>query len=63
VEKIDPERVLGRAGWEKVSAVQNRRVVAVKSILLNAPGPNLVEGAQQLWQVLNGEKIASGNVT
>ncbi len=58
VEKIDPERVLGRAGWEKVSAVQNRRVVAVRSILLNAPGPNLVEGAQKLWQVLNGEKSA-----
>ncbi|MCB0173442.1 MAG: ABC transporter substrate-binding protein [Anaerolineae bacterium] len=52
IEQMDPERVLARAGWSNVSAVRSGRVVAVNEILLNAPGPNLVEGAQQLWQAL-----------
>ena len=37
-----------RAGWENITALQTGRVVAVDEIYLNAPGPNLVEGAQQL---------------
>lgn len=52
VDKIDPDRVMNRPGWEQISAVQARRVVAVNEILLNAPGPNLVEGAQEVWRAL-----------
>ena len=52
IDKMDPSRVLARPGWSNVSAVRSGRVVAVNEILLNAPGPNLVEGAQQLWQAL-----------
>lgn len=52
VEKIEPGRVLARAGWRNVSAVRSGRVVAVNEILLNAPGPNLVAGAQQVWEAL-----------
>lgn len=55
VDKIDPARVLGRAGWEQVSAIRAGRVVAVNEIWLNAPGPNLAEGARQLWQALYQE--------
>lgn len=52
VDKIDPNKVLNRTGWENISAVRTGRVVAVNEILLNAPGPNLVKGAQQIWQAL-----------
>lgn len=52
VDKIDLAQVLNRAGWETVSAVQAGRVVAVNEILLNAPGPHLVEGAREVWQAL-----------
>jgi iron complex transport system substrate-binding protein len=59
IDKIEPARVLKRTGWEKVSAVRSGRVVAVNEILLNAPGPNLVEGAQQLWQIMDGAECDS----
>ncbi len=52
LEKIDPARVMGRPGWEGISAVRAGRVMAVDEILLNAPGPNLVDGARQIWKAL-----------
>jgi iron complex transport system substrate-binding protein len=52
MENIDPARVTSRPGWERISAVRDGRVVAVNEILLNAPGPNLVEGALQVWGAL-----------
>lgn len=55
VERLDPARVRRRAGWEQVSAVRSGRVVAVNEILLNAPGPNLADGARELWRALHGE--------
>jgi len=61
IEEIDPAQVLARTGWQNVSAVRTRRVAAVNEILLNAPGPNLVEGARQLWQVLHGAEPDSGD--
>lgn len=42
------QRVIQRAGWEQVSAVRAERVVALDEIYLNAPGPNLVQGAHLL---------------
>lgn len=54
MDKIDPAKVLSRAGWGNISAVRSKRVVAVDEILLNAPGPNLTKGAQQVWQALYG---------
>lgn len=52
VDEIDPSCVLNRTDWEQVSAVRTGRVVATNEILLNAPGPQLAEGAHQLWQAL-----------
>jgi iron complex transport system substrate-binding protein len=55
VEKLDPDQVYKRPGWQSVSAVQNRRVVAVNEIALNAPGPTLIEGMHELWRALRGD--------
>ncbi len=52
IDKIDTGKILNRPGWEDITAIKNRKVVAVNEILLNAPGPNLVEGAKQLLQVM-----------
>lgn len=52
VENIDPAQVLSRPGWQSVTAVRTRRVVAVDEISLNAPGPNLIRGMQELWMAL-----------
>jgi iron complex transport system substrate-binding protein len=52
VEKLEPDQVYQRPGWQAVSAVRNRRVVAVDEIALNAPGPTLTKGMHELWRAL-----------
>ena len=53
--KMQPGKVLGRAGWESVSAVKTKRVIAVSEIFLNAPGPNLGEGGRELYRAMYEE--------
>ncbi len=54
------ERVYARAGWEQVTAVRQRRVVAVDEIAINAPGPNLARGARLLAQAIHPDVIPAG---
>lgn len=51
------ERVYARPGWEEVTAVRQRRVVAVEEIVINAPGPNLARAARLLAQAIHPESI------
>jgi len=44
--------------WECINAVRDGRVVAVNEILLNAPGPNLVEGTLQVRGALYPDEPA-----
>jgi iron complex transport system substrate-binding protein len=46
-------KVRERAGWAEMMAIAQNRVEVVEEIHLNAPGPNLVEGARQLAQVIH----------
>jgi iron complex transport system substrate-binding protein len=55
VEKLNPDQVYHRPGWQDVSAVRNQRVVAVDEIALNAPGPTLMKGMHELWRALRGD--------
>ncbi|MGA1203425.1 MAG: ABC transporter substrate-binding protein [Planctomycetota bacterium] len=43
-----PEKVWGRAGWERVPAVRDRRVAPISEAYLGRPGPRVVEGARRL---------------
>ncbi len=52
VEEIDPARVGARPGWDQISAVRARRVIPLNEILVNAPGPNLIEGMHEIWWAL-----------
>jgi iron complex transport system substrate-binding protein len=52
VAEPDLAKVTARPGWEKVTAVQNGRIHAINEILLNAPGPNLADGAEQLAAII-----------
>jgi ABC-type Fe3+-hydroxamate transport system substrate-binding protein len=52
------EKIYARPGWDAIPAIQHRRVYAVEEIHLNAPGPNLIEGARQLAQVMYQQSFA-----
>jgi len=54
MDKMDTAKVLGRDGWENVTAIQTSKVVAVNEIYLNAPGPNLTEGGRELFRAMYG---------
>ncbi len=43
------EEILGRTGWENVSAVKNEAVLNLQNDELTRPGPRLVDGAQALY--------------
>jgi len=47
-------QVYRRAGWQAIGAIRTGNVFAVDEMLLNAPGPNLVQGAWQLAAALHG---------
>ena len=52
IPQPDLNLVYERPGWQNLRAVRTGQVMAVDELLLNAPGPNLVQGAQQLAAVL-----------
>ncbi len=52
------EEIMGRAGWENVSAVQNGNVFMVNNDAMTRPGPRLVQGAQEMFDYIYGEAAA-----
>ncbi|MFN8490425.1 MAG: helical backbone metal receptor [Caldilineaceae bacterium] len=46
--------VYERPGWQALRAIRTGQVIAVDELLLNAPGTNLAQGAQQLAAALEG---------
>jgi iron complex transport system substrate-binding protein len=55
----DLQKVISRPGWEKIRAVRNDRVHTLNEILLNAPGPNLVDGGEQLAALIHYARFPS----
>jgi iron complex transport system substrate-binding protein len=43
-----PEKILSRPGWSNISAVKNKRVVAINADLVNRPGPRAALGVEAL---------------
>ena len=52
MDKLNPQRVLGREGLEGVSAVRSRRVHPLDEALLGRPGPRVVEGVARMAKLL-----------
>jgi iron complex transport system substrate-binding protein len=50
--EFNPDEVLKRIGWNKITAVKKRRIFTVDQLLLNRPGPRLIEGAKLVQQIL-----------
>ncbi len=51
--KSKPQQAYGVEAWKDVPAIRERRVFVVRDELLNTPGPPLVAGALELFQVLH----------
>ncbi|MDR2502115.1 MAG: ABC transporter substrate-binding protein [Oscillospiraceae bacterium] len=49
------EEILGRAGWENVTAVKNVAILNLQADELSRPGPRLALGAQLLYDFVYGE--------
>ncbi len=52
IEPSPVDEILGRTGWDSITAVQNGAVYSGFSDSLTRPGPRLVEGAQQLLNAI-----------
>ena len=50
---VTPQDVAKRAGWEKLSAVQNGKVFTFDDNLVSRPGPRLVDGLEALVNQLH----------
>lgn len=53
IPEPDLAQIYRREGWEQITAVRCGRILAVPEILLNAPGVNLVQGAQVIAAALH----------
>jgi iron complex transport system substrate-binding protein len=52
-KKVNTDRICARAGWDRVSAVQNNRVYEIKSTYILQPGPaSLTDGVRQLHDII-----------
>lgn len=51
-EKAKPEKAYGVAAWKELPAIRDKRVYVISDELLNTPGPPLVEGARELYRIL-----------
>ena len=45
---INPEKILERPKWKKISAVKNDNVYVIDDALLNRPSPRIVEGLKEI---------------
>jgi len=52
---VTPEDVAGRAGWDALSAVKNRRVYPFDDNLASRPGPRLVDGLEAMAKLFHPE--------
>ncbi|NDJ54320.1 MAG: ABC transporter substrate-binding protein [Chloroflexi bacterium] len=50
--QINTDRIIKRAGWDRLTAVQNGRVHAVDEVMINAPGTNLGAGIDALYRTI-----------
>ena len=50
------EEILGRAGWENVTAVKNRAILNLVDNELSRPAPRLADGAKKLYDFVYGEE-------
>lgn len=50
---IDEKVVRERDQWENISAVQNENIYVVDDVLLNRPGPRLVDGARRIKKIID----------
>lgn len=49
------EEILGRTGWENVTAVKNGKILNLQNNELSRPAPRLADGAQALYDFVYGE--------
>jgi iron complex transport system substrate-binding protein len=52
---VTPESVPQRAGWEKIAAVQEKRIYTFDDNLVSRPGPRLVDGLEALAAEIHPE--------
>ncbi|NLD34276.1 MAG: ABC transporter substrate-binding protein [Clostridiales bacterium] len=50
------EEIMGRAGWDKLKAVQNAQVILLDSDEISRPGPRLIDAAEHLYELVYGEQ-------
>jgi iron complex transport system substrate-binding protein len=50
--KAKPEKSYRVSAWKDVPAIRNKHVYVLRDELLNTPGPPLVDGAKQLFRIL-----------
>ena len=46
------EEIMGRAGWDSITAVKNASILNLANNELSRPGPRLAEGAQALYDFI-----------
>lgn len=56
------EEIMGRPGWENVTAVKNGAILNLQNNELSRPVPRLTEGAQMLYDFVYGEAEAEETV-
>jgi iron complex transport system substrate-binding protein len=52
---ITPEMVSERAGWSEIKAVADNEILPFDPFILSVPGPRLVDGFEQLAEILHPE--------
>jgi len=50
---VTVDSVIARAGWESIDAVKNNQIFTFDDNLVSRPGPRLVDGLEQLAQLLH----------
>ncbi len=54
-KKADMDLLLKRSGWDRVSAVKQKKIFAVDDSFFNTPSQNVVKGIGELSRILNSE--------
>lgn len=60
-KKVRFEKIRSRPGWEKIEAVEKERIYEIKSPYICQPGPSLLKGARQMFEIFRKINFSSLN--
>ena len=57
-DKLTPELIAQRPGWDQLASVKNERIHLLNADIVSRPGPRLADALEELARILYPERFS-----